>query len=230
MSGAELAELTIEIQNEMRSMEIAGTSAFGTDAKTCTVNVKAALTPAQESQLNQLFGDAITVDPEFSAWRSGATSTTTVGPPAVDPPALECEGRNISSVSPLSGVEGHSTIEDLASFYMREGWSIVDGWAEGREVAVADETGHVIIHLGVNKATNGGWSAGTIVNAFRHHPGCLTSCYCQEGSVIERNWLVGNGTTKHRNCRPATKNQHFLAKNATSWYAQAIALTWQALG
>ena len=171
MSGAELAELTTEIQNEMRSMEIAGASAFGTDAKTCTVSVKAALTPAQESQLNQLFGDAITVDPEFSAWRSGATSTTTVGPPAVYPPALECEGRIISSVSPLSGGEGHPTIEDLASFYMREGWSIVDGWAEGREVAVADETGRVIIHLGVNKASDGGWSAGTIVSCVPPPPG-----------------------------------------------------------
>ena len=67
-SQVELMEIVSEIKAELQRMETQGASAFGIDARTCTVHLQASLTSQEEAELLERFGDAVTIDPEFSIW------------------------------------------------------------------------------------------------------------------------------------------------------------------
>ena len=65
-SGTELMEIGAQIRDQVQSMGLDSGFAFGIDAQTCTVKLRASLDTQQEDQLLELFGDAITVDPNVS--------------------------------------------------------------------------------------------------------------------------------------------------------------------
>ena len=62
-------EIGAQIRDQVQSMELESGFTSGVDAQTCTVALGAPLDTQQEDQLLEMFGDAITIDPNVSISR-----------------------------------------------------------------------------------------------------------------------------------------------------------------